>query len=150
MLAHHSLITIIECKCILTRVKDGVGVSQSDGVTVFIPFPGSDTALCQSSPSRDRYLCLKVGVPHFWGHLKVTVVRVKVMVIVIMVKVRGQVLCRKVLVCGIGSKVASYSLIKYPARFQMDWAVGLLVGQMLQGRPADILPIQLQDFSSQG
>jgi hypothetical protein len=55
---------------------------------------------------------VKVVVPHFWGHLKVTVVRVKVMVIIIMVKVRGQVLCRKVLVCGIGSKVASYGLIK--------------------------------------
>jgi hypothetical protein len=61
------------------------------------------------------------------------VVRVKVMVIVIMVKVRGQVLCRKVLVCGIGSKVASNGLIKYPERFQMDRAVGLLVGQMPQG-----------------
>jgi hypothetical protein len=78
------------------------------------------------------------------------VVRVKVMVIVIMVKVRGQVLCRKVLVCGIGSNVASYSLIKYPAHFQMDRAVGLLVGQMPQGQPADILPIQLKDFSGQG
>jgi hypothetical protein len=81
------------------------------GLTIFIPFPGSDTALQQSSPSRDRYLCVKVVVPHFWGHLKVTTVRVKVMVIVIIVKVRGQVLCQKVLVCGIGSKVASYSLI---------------------------------------
>ncbi len=82
---------------------------------------------------RDRYFCVKVVVPHFWGHLKVAVVKVKVMVIVIMVKVRGQVLCRKVLVCGIGSKMASYGLIKYSARFQMDWAVGLLVGQMPQG-----------------
>ncbi len=90
---------------------------------------------------QDRYLCIKVVVPYFWGHLKVTVVRVKVMAIVIMVKVRGQVLCWKVLVCGIGSKVASYGLIKYPARFQMDQAVGLLIGQMLQGQPADSLPI---------
>jgi hypothetical protein len=139
--AHHSLITIVECKHVLTRVEDGVGISQSNGVTVFIPFTGSDTTLQQSSPLRDRYLCVKVVVPHFWGHLKVTVVRVKVVVIVIMVKVRGEVLCQKVLVCGIESKVASYSLIKYPARFQMDWAVGLLVGQTPQGRPADILPI---------
>jgi hypothetical protein len=105
--AHYSLIPIVECKRVLTRVKDGVGISQSNGVTVFILFPGSDTALRQSSPSWDRYLFVKVVVPHFWGHLKVTVVRVKVVVIVIMVKVRGQVLCRKVLVCGIGSKVSS-------------------------------------------
>ncbi len=90
--AHHSLITIIKCKRVLMRVEDGVGISQSDGVTVFIPFLGSDMALRQSSPLRDRYLCIKVVVPHFWGHLKVTVVRAKVMVIVIMVKVRGQVL----------------------------------------------------------
>ena len=77
--------------------------------------------------------CVKVVVPYFWGHLKVTLVRVKAMVIVIMVKVRGQVFCRKVLVCGIGSKMASYGLIKSSARFQMDRAVGLLIGQMLQG-----------------
>jgi hypothetical protein len=130
--AHHSLITILECKRVLTHVKDGVGISQSDGVTIFIPFPSSDMALRQSSPLWDRYLCIKVVVPHFWGHLKVTVVRVKVMFIIIMVIVRGQVLCRKVLVCGIRSKVTSYSLIKYPARFQMDQAVGLLVNQMPQ------------------
>ncbi len=43
--AHHSLITIIECKGELTRVKDGVGISLSDGVSVFIPFPGSNMAL---------------------------------------------------------------------------------------------------------
>ncbi len=42
--AHHSLITIIECKCVLTRVKDGIGTSQSDGVTVFILFLGSHAA----------------------------------------------------------------------------------------------------------
>jgi hypothetical protein len=107
-------------------------------------------ALQQSSPSWDRNLCIEVVVPHFWGHLKVTVVRVKVMVIITMVKIRGQVFCQKVLVCSIGSKVASYGLIKYPARFQMDWAVGLLVGQMPQGQPADSLPIQLKDLSSQG
>ncbi len=67
--------------------------------------------------------------------------RVKVMVIIIMVKVRGQVFCWKVLVCGIGSKMASYGLIKYSARFQMDQAVGLLIGQMPQGQPADSLPV---------
>jgi hypothetical protein len=131
--AHHSLITIVECKRVLMHVEDGVGISQSNGVTVFIPFLSSHTALHQSSPLRDRYLCVKVAVTHFWGYLKVTVVRVKVMVIFIMVIVRGQVFCQKVLVCGIGSKVASYGLIKYPARFQMDQAVGLLVGQMPQG-----------------
>ncbi len=43
--AHHSLITIVQCKLVLMRVKDGVGISQSDRVTVFIPFPGSDMAL---------------------------------------------------------------------------------------------------------
>jgi hypothetical protein len=63
------------------------------------------------------------------------------MVIIIMVKARGQVFCRKVLVCGIGSKMASYDLIKYSARVQMDWLVGLLVGQMLQSQPADSLLI---------
>ncbi len=104
-----------------------------------VPPRGTDTSAL-------RY----VVVPHFWGHLKVTVVRVKVMVIDKMVKVRGQVFCRKVLVCGIGSKMASYSLIKYSLHFQMDQAVGLLVGQMPQGQPADSLPIQLKDFSSQG
>jgi hypothetical protein len=118
--AHHSLITIVECKRVLTRVEDGVGISQSDGVTVFILFLGSHTALQQSSPSQDRYLCVKVIVSHLWGYLKVTMVRVKV--IVIMVKVWGQVFCWKVLVCGIGSKVASYGLIEYPAHFQMDQA----------------------------
>jgi hypothetical protein len=41
----YGLITIIECECVLTCVKDGVGVSQSDGVTIFIPSPGSDAAL---------------------------------------------------------------------------------------------------------
>ncbi len=76
-------------------------------------------------------------------------VKVKVVVIVIMVKVRGLVFCWKVLVCGIGSKMTSYGLIKYSACFQMDWAVGLLVGQMPQGQPADSLPIRLKDFSGQ-
>jgi hypothetical protein len=81
----------------------------------------------------DSNLCVEVGVPHFWGHLKVTVVRVKVMVIIIKVIVRGQVFCWKVLVCGIGSKVVCNSLIKYPAHFLMDRAVNLLVVQMPQG-----------------
>jgi hypothetical protein len=101
---HHSLITIVKCKCVLVRVKDGVGISQSDGVTIFIPLPGSDMALHQSSPSWDKNLCIKVIVPHFWGHLKVNMVRVKVMVIIIMVKVRGQVLYRKVLVMALGPR----------------------------------------------
>ncbi len=118
--AHHSLITIVERKRVLTRVENGIVISQSNGVTVFILFSGSHMALRQSSPSWDRYLCIKVIVPHFWGHLKGTVVGVWVMVIVIMVKVWGQVFCWKVLVCGIGSKVASYCLIKYPACLQMD------------------------------
>ncbi len=92
------------------RVEDGVGISQSDGVTVFVPLPRSDAALHQSSPMRDRNLFIEVVVPHFWGHLKVTMVRVMVMVIIIKVKVRGQVFCRKVLVCGIGSKVVCNGL----------------------------------------
>jgi hypothetical protein len=99
----YGLITIIKCERVLTCVVDGVGISQSDGVTVFIPFPGGDTALCQSSPSRDRNLCAEVVVPNLWGHLKVSVVRVKVMVFIIEVKVRGQVFCRKILFRGIGS-----------------------------------------------
>ncbi len=43
--AHHSLITIIECKRVLTHVKNGVSISHSDGVTVFISFLGSHMAL---------------------------------------------------------------------------------------------------------
>ncbi len=35
----------VECERVLMRVKDGVGVSQSDGVTIFVPFPGIDMAL---------------------------------------------------------------------------------------------------------
>jgi hypothetical protein len=62
---------------------------------IFVPLLGSDVARHQSSPSWDRNLCIEGVVPHFWGHLKVTVVRVKVMVIVIKVKVRGQVFCHK-------------------------------------------------------
>ena len=130
--AHHSLITIVECKCVLMRVKGGVGISQSDGVTIFIPFPGSETALRQSSPLLDRNLCIEVVVPHFWGPLKVTVVRVKVMVIIIEVIVRGQVFCRKVLFRSIGSKVVSDTLIEYPVHFLVDRAVDLLLVQMPQ------------------
>jgi hypothetical protein len=115
------------------RVKDGAGISQSNGVTVFIPYPGSDAALHQSSPSRDRNLCIMVVVPHLWGHLKVTMVKVKVMVIIIVVIVRGQVFCRKILFRSIGSKVVSNTLIDYPAHFLVDRAVDLLVNQMPQG-----------------
>ncbi len=78
-----SLITIIKCERVLTCVKDGVGVGQSNWIAVVILFPGSDAALHQSSPLQDRNLCIEVVVPHLWGHLKVTVVRVKVMVIII-------------------------------------------------------------------
>jgi hypothetical protein len=129
----YSLITIVECKCVLTPVKDGVGIGQSNGVTIFIPFAGSDTALQQSSPMRDGNLCAEVVVPHLWGHLKVAVVRVKVMVIIIKVVVRGQVFCRKVLFRCIGSKVLSNTLIEYPAPFLVDRAVDLLIVQMPQG-----------------
>jgi hypothetical protein len=124
---------MVECECVLTRVEDGVGIGQSNGVTVFVPFAGSDAALHQSSPSRDRNLCAKVLVSHLWGHLKVTMVRVKVMVIIIKVVVRGQVFCRKVLFCRSGSNVMSNILIEYPAHFLVDRAVGLLVVQMMQG-----------------
>ncbi len=99
----YSLITIVECECVVTRVKGGVGVSQSKGGTVCIPFLGSDAALYQISPMRDGNLCIEVVVPHLWGHLKVAVVRVKVMVIIIKVLVRGQVFCQKVLFHSIGS-----------------------------------------------
>ena len=113
-------------------------------ITVFIPFSGSDPALHQSSPLLDRYLCIKVVVPHFWGHLKVTLVRVKVMVIIIKVIVRGQVFCPKILFCSIGSKVASNSLIEYPAHFLVDRAVDLLVVQMLQGDMQTVCPFDLR------
>jgi hypothetical protein len=78
-------------------------------------------------------ICVEVVVPHLWGHLKVTVVRVKVIVVIIEVIVRGQVFCRKILFRGIGSKVVSNSLIEYPAHFLVDRAVDLLVVQMPQG-----------------
>ncbi len=129
----YGLITIVECERVLTCVKDGVGIGQSDRFTVFIPFLGSDAALHQSSPLQDRNLCIEVVVPHLWGHLKVTVVRVKVMVVIIEVIVRGQVFCRKILFHGIGYKVVSNSLIEYPAHFLVDRAVDLLVIQMPQG-----------------
>ncbi len=126
--------TIIECECVLTCIEDGVVVSQSNGVTACIPFPGSDMALHQSSPTRNRNLCIEVVVPHLWGHLKVAVVRVKVMVIIIEVIVRGQVFCWKILFCSIGSKVVSNTLIEYLAQFLVDRAVDLLIVQMLQGQ----------------
>jgi hypothetical protein len=129
----YSLITIIECECILKRVEDGVGISQSNGVTVFVPFLGSEAALHQSSPTRDKNLCAEVVVPHLWGHLKVAMVRVKVMVIVIKVIVRGQVFCWIILFCSTRSEVVSNALIEYPANFLVDRAVDLLVVQMPQG-----------------
>ncbi len=91
----YGLITIVKCEHVLMCVEDGVGIGQSDGVTAFIPLLGSDAALHQSSPLWDRNLCIEVVVPHLWGHLKVPVVRVKVMVkvmvVIIEVIVRGQV-----------------------------------------------------------
>jgi hypothetical protein len=129
----YGLITIIKCECVLTCVKDGVGIGQSHGDTIFVPFAGSEAALHQSSPTRDRNLCAEVVVPHLWGHLKVAVVRVKIMVAVIKVLIRGQVFCRKVLFHSIGSEVVSNALIEYPAHFLVDRAVDLLVVQMPQG-----------------
>jgi hypothetical protein len=60
------------------------------------------------------------------------VVRVKVMVILIKVIVRGQVFCQKVLFCSIGSEEVSNALIECPAHFLVDRAVNLFVVQMLQ------------------
>jgi hypothetical protein len=40
--------TIVKCERVITCVEDGVGLGQTTGVTVFISFPGSDTALHQS------------------------------------------------------------------------------------------------------
>ncbi len=60
----YGLITIVKYECVLTRVKEGVGVGQSNGVTTFILFLGSDVALYQSSPTRDGNLCTEVVVPH--------------------------------------------------------------------------------------
>ncbi len=128
----YGLITIVECECVLTHVKDEVGIGQFNGVTVFILFLGSNTALYQSFPSRGRNLCAEVVVPHLWGHLKVAVVRVKGMVIVIKVIVRDQVFCRKVLFRSIGSEIVSIALIQYPVHFLVDWAVNLLIVQMPQ------------------
>ncbi len=68
-------------------------------------------------------------------------VRVKVMVIIIKVIVRGQVFYRKILFRGIGSKVVSNSLIEYPAHFLVDRAVDLLIVQMPQGQSVDSLSI---------
>ncbi len=129
----YGLITNVEYERVLMCVKDGVGVSQSDRVTVCIPFPGSGAASCQSSPSRYRNLCIEVVVPHLWSHLKVILVRFKVMVIIIEVIVRGQVFCQKILFRGIGSKVVGYSIIKYPVHLLVDRAVDLLLVQMPQG-----------------
>ncbi len=129
----YGLITIVECERVLMCVENGVGISQSDGVTIFIPFPGSETALRQSSPLLDRNLCIEVVVPYLWGHLEVTVVRVKAMVIITEIIVRGQVFYRKILFHSIRSKVVSNSLIEYPAHFLVDRAVDLLVVQMPQG-----------------
>ncbi len=81
---------------------------------------------------RNGNLCAEVVVPHLCGHLKVAMVRVKVMIIVIKGIVRGQVLWRKVLFRGIGSKVVRNALIEYPAHFLVDRAVNLLVVQIPQ------------------
>jgi hypothetical protein len=82
---------------------------------------------------RDGNLCAEVVVPHLWGHLKVAVVRVKVMVIVIKVVVRGQIFCWKVLFGSIGSKVVGNALIEYSAHFLVEGAMTLLVVQLPQG-----------------
>ncbi len=105
------------------------------------PFSGSDPALHQSSPTRDGNICTGIVVPHLWSHLKVAMVRVKVMVVIIKVLVRGQVFYRKVLFHSIGSKVVSNTLIEYPAHFLGDRAVDLLIVQMPEGWPADSLSI---------
>jgi hypothetical protein len=115
--------------------KDGVGISQSNGVTVFIPLLGTDAALCQSSPSRDRNLCIEVVVSHLWGHLKVAVVRVKVMVIIIEVIVRGQVFCWKILFHSIGSKVVGNSLIEY---LHISWWIGQWISLSFRCRRVDM------------
>jgi hypothetical protein len=128
----YGLITIIKCECVLRHVKDEVGVGQSNGVSIFVPFARSDVALHQSFPMRDRNLCAEVVVPHLWDPLKVTVVRVKVMAAVIKVIVRGQVFCHKVLFRSIGSKVVSNALIEYPVHYLVDRAVDLRVVQMPQ------------------
>jgi hypothetical protein len=102
---------------------------------------GSDVALYQSSPTRDGNLCAEVVVLHWWGYLKVAMVRVKVIVVVIKVVVWGQVLCRKVLFRCSGSKVVKDTLIESPVHFLVDKAVDFLIIQMPQGSPADCLSI---------
>ncbi len=59
-------------------------------------------------------------------------VRVKVMVVVIKVVVRGQVFCRKVLFNCSRSWVVSNILVEYSAHSLVNRAVDLLVVQMLQ------------------
>jgi hypothetical protein len=108
----------------------GLAMASPTRVTVFVPFAGSDAALHQSPPTRDGNLCTEVVVPHLWVHLKVAMVRVKVMVVVIKVVVRGQVFCRKVLINNIGSQVVSNALIEYPVHFLVDRAVDSLVAQI--------------------
>jgi hypothetical protein len=105
----------------------GLALASRTGLTVFVSFAESDAALYQSSPTRDGNFCIDVVVPHLWSHLKVAVVRVKVMVIVIKVVVWGQVFCLKVLFRSIGSEVVSNTLIEYPTHFLVDRAVDLLV-----------------------
>ncbi len=85
----YGLITIVKCEYVLMRVEDGVGIGQSNGVTIFIPFARADIVFHQSSPLRDGNLCTELVVPYLWGHLKVAVVWVKVMAIIIKVVARG-------------------------------------------------------------
>jgi hypothetical protein len=73
----------------------GLALASPKGLSSLSLFPSSDAALHQSSPTWDGNLCVEVVVPHLWGYLKVAVVRVKVMVIIIEVLVRGQVSARK-------------------------------------------------------
>ncbi len=131
----YSLITIFECERVIMCVEDGVGISQSSWVNVFIHFLGSDVALHQSSPLQDRNLCIEVVVPDLWGHLNVAVVRIKVMVIIIEVIVRGQVFCRKILFCSIGSKVVSNFSLNI---LHISWWIGQWISSLFRCHRVDL------------
>jgi hypothetical protein len=115
----YGLITIVECECVLTRVKDGVGIGQSNEVTVFVPFLGSDVALHQSFPMRDRNLCTEVVVP--------------ISGVTSRLPSSGSRSWATHESHSWGSSLLPNTLIEYPAHFLVDKAADLLVIQMPQG-----------------
>jgi hypothetical protein len=79
---------------------------------------------------RDHDFRTAVVVPYLRDHLEVTMIRVKFMAILVSLIFRGQVFCRKVLLCCSGFKVLGYGLGIYPAQFLMNKAVDFLICKM--------------------